>query len=38
MRATDIVFLIAEPIAKECGLNVWDVVFEKEKVGALPGN
>lgn len=30
MKATDIVFSIAKPIAEKYGLNVWDVIFEKE--------
>lgn len=32
MKATDIVFSIAKPIAEECGLNIWDVIFEKEGI------
>ena len=32
MKATDIVFSIAKPIAKEYGLNIWDVIFEKEGI------
>lgn len=32
MKATDIVFSIAMPIAKEYGLDIWDVVFEKEGI------
>ena len=32
MKAIDIVFSIAKPIAKEYGLDIWDVVFEKEGI------
>lgn len=32
MKATDIVFSIVKPIAEEYGLNIWDVIFEKEGI------
>ena len=35
---TEIVRALAEPLAKELGLIIWDVTFTKEGAGDLPEN